>query len=457
MHGDFSRRTFDAADGFRSVLLQQGRVLLDADVNEQAEITAHHDEARTRDLVGWSGGPAPAGEAPGPFAVIGPSSDATSLWGFHDEPWAALTVTGGTYYVDGLLAEAPDAPEDGWPLADQPFLPTVSADGVDDPGLVEPAADGRYVAYLDVWQRQVTFDEDASLLESALGGPDTTTRAQTVWQVRLTPVDTAARCSDLHAQLERPRTPGRMAAQLAPRDTSADPCEITASGGYQRLENQLYRVQVHDGPDATSTTAPDGTFVWSRDNGSVVAGVDDLEIVDATHAVLTLDRIGRDDDLTIGAGQLVELTSRDRELRGLPGFLADAGTPTGFDLPVTWRGAVPVSLAALGTVPILRRWEGGPLPVTTAATDLEGGLQVRFPTGGQVGTGDYWLVPARTVRLAYGLTQVNGTIEWPPTIGDDVEQPPVGPQHHLTPLAILIRSGGVVVHRLRLPGCSSLR
>ena len=58
MHGDFSRLTFDRAAGYRAVLLQQGRVMLDADFNEQVAITAHHDETRTLDLLGPAGGPA---------------------------------------------------------------------------------------------------------------------------------------------------------------------------------------------------------------------------------------------------------------------------------------------------------------------------------------------------------------------------------------------------------------
>ena len=442
MQGDFSRRTFDPASGYRAVLLQQGRVLLDADVNEQAEITAHHDEARARDMIGRSGGPASAQNSPGPFAVVGPSSTEAAGWRFTDEAWTALRITGGSYYVDGVLAEGADAPSGGWPLGDQPFLPVIPLGEDADPGLPEPQDNGRYVALLDVWQRQVTADEDASLLESALGGPDTTTRAQAVWQVWLAPIRDGVLCSDLHAEAAQPRTPRRMAAELAPPAASANPCEISASGGYQRLENQLYRVQVHDAPDPSSATAPDGTVLWSRDNGSVVSGVGALDVVSATHAVVTLSRLGRDEELSFRSGQLVELTSRDRELRGLPGFLADAGVPDGFELPVTWRAGGPASLAALGTAPILRRWEGGPAPISAAATELEGGIAVRFPGGGQARTGDYWQIPARTVRLAYGLTQVSGTIEWPPTPGGDVEQPQAGPEHHLTPLAILVRAEG---------------
>ena len=108
--GDFSRRTFDGADGYRAVLLQQGRVVLDADVNEQAEITAHHDEVRARDLVGRHGGPAPDPHAagrpgPGPFAIVGPSGQETAAWG-------DLRLTPGTYYVDGVLVECPECPDD---------------------------------------------------------------------------------------------------------------------------------------------------------------------------------------------------------------------------------------------------------------------------------------------------------------------------------------------------------
>jgi 2-polyprenyl-6-methoxyphenol hydroxylase-like FAD-dependent oxidoreductase len=42
----------------------------------------------------------------------------------------------------------------------------------------------RYLVYLDVWERHLTHIEAPSIREVALGGPDTTTRAQIVWQVR---------------------------------------------------------------------------------------------------------------------------------------------------------------------------------------------------------------------------------------------------------------------------------
>ncbi len=42
MKGDFSRLTFDPRKNFSSVLMQQGRVQLDADWNEQGAILLHY-------------------------------------------------------------------------------------------------------------------------------------------------------------------------------------------------------------------------------------------------------------------------------------------------------------------------------------------------------------------------------------------------------------------------------
>ena len=62
MKGDFSRDSFDPARHFTRVLLQQGRVLTDADFNEQAAIQRELLRAFVVDLVGprWRvGDPSP--------------------------------------------------------------------------------------------------------------------------------------------------------------------------------------------------------------------------------------------------------------------------------------------------------------------------------------------------------------------------------------------------------------
>lgn len=440
MHGDFSRWTFAAANAYRAVQLQQGRVLLDSDWNEQTRLTAHHDEVRTRDLVGRSGGPLPEDGGPGPFAVIG--ADGSPANGVA---WADLVVTPGRYYVDGILAES-TAPQDGdgWPLVNQPHLSTIGAGVVANPGLPEPPSspDGtRYALYLEVWEHEVTADEAPALRESALGGPDTTTRAQTVWQVRWERLTGTPQCTDLHTPDWLARTPRTLVAALRPAEDDSVPCRISTAGGYQRLENQLYRVQIHDPGDGS--TAP--TFLWSRENASVGSSLLGItsSVLPGVDSVLRLDRVGRDEELSIRQGDLVEITSADRTLRRLPGYLARAGVPDGLDLPIAWSDGRPTSLAALGRAPVARRWEGGPVTAAATSVDLEDGITVRFPTGGQAATGDFWQIPARTVRLTYGLSELRGTIDWPTTGSTPQALPPAGPARHVSPLGILSRTGGV--------------
>src|SRR5262245_47106279 len=88
--GDFTRLTFHPLKHYLRVLLQQGRVQLDADTNEQAAILLRYLHALAADLIGRHGSPidncgfaiaVAAGHA-GDF-VIGP----------------------GHNYVDGLLCE----------------------------------------------------------------------------------------------------------------------------------------------------------------------------------------------------------------------------------------------------------------------------------------------------------------------------------------------------------------
>jgi hypothetical protein len=56
--GDFSRLTFDPAKHYSSVLMQQGRVQLDADWNEQVDIAAHRLRTLAMDTIGATGAPA---------------------------------------------------------------------------------------------------------------------------------------------------------------------------------------------------------------------------------------------------------------------------------------------------------------------------------------------------------------------------------------------------------------
>lgn len=417
MFGDFSRRTFDSADGYRAVLLQQGRVVLDADVNEQAEITAYHDEVRTRDLVGEHGGPVGDG-----FAVAGPDGGTSAVW---DD----LRITEGRYYVDGMLCECGHGPDGKpWPITGQPMQPRTRR--ADDPSAPLPINGEPKVAsllYLDVWQRGVGTDEDPSLLESALGGADTAVRASTAWQLRTTPGDVAALPSS---------SPVRPA--MVPR--------VTTDEG-RVIDNHLYRIQVH-------TTDDQPALLWSRDNGSTVARLIGVSGAGPT-GVLVVDRNGPDADRSFDKGQVVELTSTDLELARASGVLArisadPAPDPAtgGITLTVDWIGRS-VTLAALGLCPVLRGWDNAdPIEVDPDATApqtvaVDGGLlTLTFePTRGKrFFPGDHWLVPVRTVALPYS-TGGHASVDWP----TDAHQNPVpltpGPDHRYAPLAVLEPAG----------------
>jgi hypothetical protein len=160
MKGDFSAWRFDPAKHFTQVLKQQGRVDLDSDWNEQSSISQYLMRALVIDLLGAQGGPVNnCGFALADAAAAGLKAGAGDF-----------VLGTGRYYVDGILVE------NSSPIyySQQPSLP----------GNWKLDAGKIYIAYLDVWERHITWLEDDSIREVALGGPDTTTRVKTVWQVR---------------------------------------------------------------------------------------------------------------------------------------------------------------------------------------------------------------------------------------------------------------------------------
>jgi len=177
MTGDFSIDRYSKKPyqekGFIKVLLQQGRVLTDADWNELVDIQELHDTKSLRDIMGQNGIPM---EQQDSFKV-------TPLDGNR------YVIKKGRIYVDGILVENFSDVE----AAFQPYLPSVTDTteiGVENrKSEAIPVEKGIYLAYLDVWHRHITYNEDPEILESALGGPDTTTRMQVVWQVKLHKLD----------------------------------------------------------------------------------------------------------------------------------------------------------------------------------------------------------------------------------------------------------------------------
>jgi hypothetical protein len=403
MKGDFTRFTFRPDQHYSSVRMQQGRVQVDSDWNEQLDINAHRTETETVDVIGDCGGPlAGAG-----FAL---SSGLTP----H--------ISAGRYYVAGLLCEN----ETDVALDQQPDLP----------GLTLPTAAGLYLAYLDVWQRHITALEDVVIREVALGGPDTATRIQTVWQVKLLgPLAGPLHCLSEPAAwqaLVKPSS-GKLQARAQPSPAADNPCVVPPEAGYRRLENQLYRIEIHQaGPRGTAT------FKWSRDNGSITTAW-----LEQNGADLIVQSSGRDKFLGFGAGQTVELSDDARELQGQAGLLVRLGQvegqilsldPTDPNTAGVAKADFPDTLNNRPNHPKVRRWDS-PGAVTTSGTwtALEDGVEVRFEAG-DYQVGDYWLIPARTAT---------GDVEWPvdaATPPQPLALPPAGITHHYCRLAVLQRT-----------------
>lgn len=426
MKGDFSRSTFDPRKHYRGVRMQQGRVQLDADWNESLDVLLHRIETETIDVIGECGVP----EHQAAFGAVikledlPPDEQEAAKKKFFPLQPGDFLLTKGRAYVDGILVEMDETAL----FSKQPYAnPELEKNGV-------------YALYLDVWERLITALEDPSIRETALGGPDTAVRGQVIWQAALTQVGDQAgenvSCANVKDPWPGPST-GELCARTTPSPEPDDPCTVAPGAGYKRLENQLYRVEIHD------ATSGKETFKWSRENGSILVKIIALN-VDGSSAKLQLASLGRDDVLGFHELDFVEVLDEAHELAGEPGLMAKILKIDPDDNVLTLDQNVSGFDVATAK---LRRWESGELNVADAMADffeLEGGVEIKFTSAEKTPvfhTGDYWQIPARTIPGKIG------TIEWPNE--GDPSKPlcllPFGIQHHYCKLAILTLKDGDIV------------
>ncbi len=332
----------------------------------------------------------------------------------------------------------------------------------------------------------MTYLEDALIREVALGGPDTTTRSKVVWQVRaVDPTKTGPDApdpgnskykdangnfllqqftADWETQLQSWKDVagdhGHLKAQtVEPPATGQEPCAIPATSQYRGVENQLYRVEIHDGSYDASGNASTATFKWSRENGTVVFPIRGAVAsgTGLTSLTLTLGNFGRDDSrFGLHVDNWVEIVDISYGIEQKPGPLMKVASIHPATREVTLTSKNGITLASDGDpdrVLLLRRWDykhGDPSQPTTPqfADDdalkvvanqpfiLEDGIEITFVEGATrpiYRTGDYWLIPART---AHGTIENNGKT-----------LPPHGVKHHYAPLAdiTLSASDGSIV------------
>lgn len=299
MRGDFTRLTFDPNRHYSSVRMQQGRVQLDADWNEQIDIGLHHNRNLAKDVIGTCGAP---NHNPG-FALIFDPTELKQL-GFTEKEIRQkndFIISKGSYYVDGILCEN----ENHVMYSEQPDYPLL------DPSL-ENIIEGYYLAYIKVWERHITSVEDPEIQESALGGVDTTTRTKVIWQVKLKgPFKPVQDWDELWIKA-LPWRVSSIAARAKSIVASGDPNKTSLNDSQKDLGNQLYRVEVHNAGKTGKAT-----FKWSKDNGSSI-----WPICEIAGNVVTIRSQGKILSNFFKPGQWIEITDDFRELRGNPGIFS---------------------------------------------------------------------------------------------------------------------------------------
>ena len=254
MKGDFSRFTFDPQKHYSGVLHQQGRVWLDSDWNEEVLERLALLQTELRDVIGPSGVP-----SPGSGFRLTASSNADALDDFG--------ISAGHCYVNGILCQLD---------ADTTYL---SQPDLLDPPRISIPTDGstlRALVYLEVWQRLITYLEDDSIREIALGGPDTSARLKNIVQVKLKtlPSDSGSLTCSQAAQL-LPTSGGGTLTTIQP--TGIQPqntCQLPDAATFTGRENHLYRVEIHDPGDVAGSS--DGGAFSIALSSSVSAGATQL-------------------------------------------------------------------------------------------------------------------------------------------------------------------------------------
>jgi hypothetical protein len=462
MRGDFSRLTFKPENNYLRVLMQQGRVHLDADWNEQIDILLHYMQTLAADIIGPYAGPvdhwgyeiivndndidahidALQEEGTIQTQLIRDRSRARLRVRLRDllkKAKPTMIVGKGRYYVDGLLCENHD-------------YYAMSIEAAADKGEFDLGKKDHlvYLVYLDAWERHITYQEEEGIREVALEGVDTATRTKVISQVKILDMkskNTSKENTKMALEELRREHWGFMRARAVPiMDAElADPYETTPNSHYEGIENQLYRIEIHDGGCIKKNLKADSnkpTFNWSKDNGSIAAKVK------GSGNRLTVTEIAGYGVQRFG--KWIELTNEARELGGKSGEMIQLRSVDGNDLIMNCEFKdLPEDLKISKDLKV-RGWDqkdsSGAISIIESDElnenwiKLEDGIEIQFQPEGNYITGDYWVIPARVV---------SNNIEWPsdPDRNNEpmFQQCRSGIDHHFAPLAFLTACPGKLV------------
>lgn len=420
MGSDRARLSYDERRQWRSVVSQQGRVTLEADVNEASQIAAEEQRREALDFVG------PAGTPDDGYAL----DPGEPGWDQRD-----FSTGRGTMYVGGVRAFQYDDVQ----YTKQPeWLDHRGDPDWVDPGEVKTATE---LIYLSLREQEVSATEDTPLREVALGGPDTAQRTHLVQRVKRLPT-TSATCGDLGdaqatwaqqglrfvPETMRLESSATLRVSLPKTGGGSDPCEPAAQGGYLGADNQLIRVQV-----VSSDGTKGGKLIWGFDDASSlyrvqVVGEKTLRLEARPPDALHNPREGQAVEVLRTAVRLdtADFIASDR---GEIFTLAESYAPDSQDVKLDGNVSGDVSEAAKSDMVFLRVWEQRlDFEAGTAVSLGDTGVDVTLAAGGKpFHPGDFWCIAVRprTPTEVYPHRLL------------DAPQPPDGPRLWACPLAIV--------------------
>jgi hypothetical protein len=425
MSSDRARISNDAGQLYRSVVMQQGRVTLEADWNEAQYIASEETRQEALHFVG------PVGTPDDGYAISIPNG----LVPFD------FQIGPGTMYVGGVRAFLPAAIQ----YSAQPDW----LDKANDPDFtpVRAPQTGRDYVFLFLGEQEVGAVEDFDLKDAALGGPDSAQRTRLIQHIERTPTN-ASDCASALDQLitnwtSQGLTFDRLTMRLLSNSSlevsfveiggTASPCDPVAKGGYLGADNQLIRVQISDPDPQTGVNR----LLWGFDNASFMYRVD---VVDPNTIKLQTAPIDAEHQPRVG--QTVELLMAGAQLSNGEFVAAPSGfvvTLTTAYNPDTKTISLPTPIPAIyGTGNsadphpprvFLRVWEQQ-LPFTPATALALGdtGVEVTLQSSaGGFHKGFFWMFAVRpsTPQQVYPERYLAGA------------QPPDGPREWACPLAVI--------------------
>ena len=278
---------------------------------------------------------------------------------------------------------------------------------------------------MEVWQEALNgFQQPDTLIEPALGGPDTTERVLTAMRFRLFRLAPDEDCHNITDKLQdQVDQKGKLTVSLQPTSETDGDCPVVESGGYTGFEHNFYRVEIAQVNDDVPM------FKWSQFNGGLVGrGKFEIEGANKKITLTANDQAIKMSNLTNFYLEVVKFDEEQGYWR--VNYGAEVSLD-GDELEVTTEHYFEPELPS-GKV-FFRLWNGidaiANFPKATAPTPpnpLRDGIRLEFdnPETTNYIPGDYWTFKVRA-----------GEIFNEPILLDN--QPPQGITYQRVPLAEL--------------------